>query len=1194
LVVISIILPALSPSIEAPSILSETDFSEGIQHNVTLNPDGDLMLATRDVHVVDDFTDGTGIATIKNLDHNATNGEVSLIPTFVRTYAKSNSLHIGECIQQTTDGGYVITGVGPLGVLVVKFAPDGTHLWNNTIDGGNRWERGKSIKQTVDDGFIIAAWSGDNENKYDFWLVKTDNNGNKVWDKLYDFSDNDRAYSVDLTNDGGYVVAGYGDGARVMKTDDQGDEQWIYIYNGPGGEKASCVEQTGDGGFIVAGTKDMSMGTCNAWLCKLDNDGNEEWNRTFGGSREDEAYSVTQTADGGYVLTGYTCSNGAGLLENVWIIKTNANGHEQWSRTAGENGEDCGYSVCQASDGGYVIAAHTGSHGPNPQAWLIQADANGDGGWSHRYDFGSMAHSVINTIDGGFAYTGYATVDGKTRVLFVKTDQDGNHDESTGTLTSANILTEDVHSLDSFRYTVQIPDRTDMKVQFSKDNTDWYDSEGTFDEWDTMNHGGGSIDVSGLGWTGDDFYYRVEFNTESSVKIPVLSEINLTYKTYRPEGYYISPPLDGGDVNVLWKNVRWVGTWDGDTYFKFQFRSAISEEDLAAGDFIGPDGSTTSFYSSTDTPIRDGHNGDRYFQYKVYLQTRDGTKTGILSKVEIELNRQSKVTVSTPMDVQRGNVSIEFTLFDSDDDNVDVIFEYSTNGTVFHPATSINEGLSPIALNASGGGIPHTFTWNSRADLYGIDSSTIYVRVSPSDSDPGISDTVGPFRLDNRAPLLVSVGPRETVDTAEVTLQVTTDEDAYVRWSESNTSFDEMENVFEHGEGNCEHTTTVEFGEGNHEIFVSASDVHGNSMNHGRNITFTVDSKAPANLSILINHGVPYTNSTKVNLSLEVPPDEMDDLDAILISNYPEFPRNEWEPYSRYKDWELILLDGVKTVYLKARDRTGKVSEVFSDSIILDTTPPKLLDRLPNEIQTSKTVTISIHTDEDAFIRWDHTNCSYYAMKNQFKNGDGEKNHSTLFSASEGENTIYLSTMDEHGNALTYGIPLTFKVESKGDPPVSDDTTSDDDTEGIGGTNERSLKIVWVWITIAAFLVISICVIVAMVLLKRRKKNTLEEEPPDPNNVITENNMDQYAGFEGTNVNQGQFNGPVPRPPSSPPPPYPAQPVHYDESYYQNGALNTGNEWSSNPQWQQSPPAEQYFPAPDNATIPPYPPEQGP
>ncbi len=343
------------------------------------------------------------------------------VPAWDMTYGRTGD-ESAASVQQTSDGGYIFVGTTPTygwgesDMWLVKTDYKGTKLWDRTF-GGKGYDAATSVQQTSDGGYIIAGTTFTyGAGGSDAWLLKTDANGNKVWDRTFGGRGNESAASVQQTSDAGYVFAGttftYGAGgsdAWLLKTDYKGFRLWDRTFGGPGNESAASVQQTADGGYIIAGTTfTYGAGGSDAWLLKTDSNGNRLWDKTFGGLDNDSAASVRQTLDGGYIIAGTTFTYGAGGSD-AWLIKTDANGNRLWDKTLGGPGNESAASVQQTADGGYIIAGTTSSYGAGgTDAWLVKTDADGNRLWDKTFGGtgNDSAVSLQQTKDGGYIIAG--------------------------------------------------------------------------------------------------------------------------------------------------------------------------------------------------------------------------------------------------------------------------------------------------------------------------------------------------------------------------------------------------------------------------------------------------------------------------------------------------------------------------------------------------------------------------------------------------------------------------------------------------------------------------------------------------------------------------------------------------------------------------------------------------------------------
>jgi len=237
-------------------------------------------------------------------------------------------------VQQTEDGGYILIGTtlqNPSNVFLVKTDKDGNVVWYKQKGYDDSAEGGTSVRQTSDHGFIFTGWTNQFDRRQsDLWLVKLDANGNTVWHHHYGNSDiNDTGNSVRQTKDGGYIIAGSTwiptnqEDFFLLKTDSVGNQQWSRNFGGSKTDGGAKVDLTNDGGYVIAGFFSHDTGESDGYLIKFDAQGTPVWENIFGGTGYDYFYSVQATADGGYIMTGSTQEEGETY---VYLVKTDSKG----------------------------------------------------------------------------------------------------------------------------------------------------------------------------------------------------------------------------------------------------------------------------------------------------------------------------------------------------------------------------------------------------------------------------------------------------------------------------------------------------------------------------------------------------------------------------------------------------------------------------------------------------------------------------------------------------------------------------------------------------------------------------------------------------------------------------------------------------------------------------------------------------
>jgi len=275
--------------------------------------------------------------------------------------------------------------------------------WDKTF-GGSSEDMGFSIIQTEEGGYAIAGytilprrekkddWRSklgyiilEKSKKQDFWIIKLDKNGNMEWDETFGDEGTDVARSIIQTKDGGYAVVGsiWTKYARkqdiwIIKLGENGNKEWEKTFDGDKNDVAYSIIQTKDGGYAIAASTGIKLwGEDNCWVIKLNAKGDMEWDNNFGGTNWDEIYSIIQTKDGNFITTGCVWSKGAGRGD-VRVAKLNEKGDLVWDKTFGGSENDEAHSIIQTEDEGYAVVGWTKSKGAgNSDVWVIKLDENG-------------------------------------------------------------------------------------------------------------------------------------------------------------------------------------------------------------------------------------------------------------------------------------------------------------------------------------------------------------------------------------------------------------------------------------------------------------------------------------------------------------------------------------------------------------------------------------------------------------------------------------------------------------------------------------------------------------------------------------------------------------------------------------------------------------------------------------------------
>ncbi|MEI7801785.1 MAG: T9SS type A sorting domain-containing protein [Bacteroidota bacterium] len=366
---------------------------------------------------------------------------VSAQSTFQKSLGGSAE-DFGTTLKPTSDNGFILVGTtasygaGGDDIYLIKLNADGDTIWTKTY-GGSDDEYGSSVKQTSDGGYII---SGDTKSfgvaGKDVYLIKTDMNGNLSWSKTFGSVGNDYGNTVLQTTDGGYLVSGTTENIGAgnynvyfIKINSTGDTLWTKTYGGALEDDGNYVIQTSGGGYIMIGTTvSFGAGGDDIYVIKTNSSGDTLWTKSYGGIADDYGFSIDETTDEGFILTGTTKSYGAGDFD-CYLLKINTSGDVEWSKTYGSSATDIAGSVLQTNDGGYIMLGQSFGFGIASDLYLVKTNATGDTAWTRIYggsDY-EFESCVLQTSDGGYLISAGEESFGPDRDIYlIKTDADGN------------------------------------------------------------------------------------------------------------------------------------------------------------------------------------------------------------------------------------------------------------------------------------------------------------------------------------------------------------------------------------------------------------------------------------------------------------------------------------------------------------------------------------------------------------------------------------------------------------------------------------------------------------------------------------------------------------------------------------------------------------------------------------------------
>ena len=364
---------------------------------------------------------------------------------FGQSWEKHYNLSIydsGESIQQTSDGGYILTGhisVLEQDIILIKLNSLGDTLWTNKlIATHDQW--GNSVKQSNDNGYIICGVKEDAQGNGDIWIIKTDSSGNPQWDLTFgDTLSYDIGGDIRQTNDGGYIITGeFNDSLCLIKINSFGIEQWRETYDYGRGKS---VEQTSDGGYIICGDNGENnlingwgWGYDLPWIIKTNSNGIIVWDSVLQVGGDDDLYSIKQTNDGNYVSTGRFNDTIINSFD-LWFLKIDSLGSIMHDKTLSSSFWLEGKDIQKTNDNGYIICGLYGdSDDIYSKVWLLKTDSIGDTLWTKKFGDPwnelNEGRSVQQTVDGGYIICGWTQYNNMGPSFgdfyIIKTDGNGN------------------------------------------------------------------------------------------------------------------------------------------------------------------------------------------------------------------------------------------------------------------------------------------------------------------------------------------------------------------------------------------------------------------------------------------------------------------------------------------------------------------------------------------------------------------------------------------------------------------------------------------------------------------------------------------------------------------------------------------------------------------------------------------------
>ena len=365
---------------------------------------------------------------------------ISNFLVFSKTFGLNGKSELGRSIIQTIDSGFVMLGEIDNDILLMKSNRYGDMEWEQSF-GGSQMDIASHIEQTSDGGFIISATTESyGQGGKDIWLFKTNSSGLIEWNKYIGTPYDDYSGQVLETADGGFILIGSRGNSDqndndvwLIKTNSQGDSSWTRSYGGNQFDRGNDILANEQGGFILLGsTESQGNGGKDIWLLKVDEDGNDQWDNTYGNGSDDIGQSMVRTLDGGFLIRYLIESYGEGNT-SVGLLRLGPNRQKLWTKTIGGSMGITGRGFQKVSDDEYMMSCSLFDNGKNSyNAYIIKVGDSGDIIWDKIFggEESDRARSIVQTLDGGYAIAGSTCNYGNGNKLnpdlwLIKTDSEG-------------------------------------------------------------------------------------------------------------------------------------------------------------------------------------------------------------------------------------------------------------------------------------------------------------------------------------------------------------------------------------------------------------------------------------------------------------------------------------------------------------------------------------------------------------------------------------------------------------------------------------------------------------------------------------------------------------------------------------------------------------------------------------------------